>query len=107
LFLQFIGTILLRFKLFLFQNINACLASISTQANHTIQSEAFRFRYIDRGVRKWGPENKKRAHILLGRLAGIGLDKLESAIGQRRISLDQGRIRKEFVFGVVSVAMTG
>jgi len=79
----------------------------NTGESHPIQSEAFRFRYIDRGVIKWGPENKKLAHILLDLLSGIGLEKLESAIGQRRIFLDQGGIRKEFVFGVVSVAMTG
>ena len=45
--------------------------------------------------------------MLIDLLSGIGLEKLESAIGQRRIFLDQGGIRKEFVFGVVSVAMTG
>jgi len=40
-------------------------------------------------------------------MAGIGLDKVESAIGERGICSDQGGIRKEFVSGVGSVATTG
>jgi hypothetical protein len=99
---------LLRFKPYLFTKHQRLFGiDFKTGESCLIQSEAFRFRQIDRGVRKGGPENRKLARILLDLLSGTGLDKFESAIGQRRIFLDQGGIRKEFVFGVVSVAMTG
>lgn len=51
-------------------------------------------------------ENKKLARILLDLLSGNVLDKLESAIGQRRISLDQAGVWKELVFGAVLLAIT-